>query len=104
MTRTDTLDIWLCSDCGVLTANGTSGWGTDDNGIELGELHLERMRAYSPDADMVVSGCPEGEHCDFLYRPEHTCRYDRDFSSAQCDGCGTHDAGFRFAAVEFVRP
>lgn len=104
MTRTETLDIWLCTDCGMLTANGTDGWGLAADGTELGEMHAARMRAYAPDADQVVSGCPEGDECDFEDRPGHECRYDRAFSRVQCDGCGTCDAGFRFAAVEFVRP
>lgn len=103
-TRTETINVWLCTDCGMLTANGTDGWGPAADGTELGELHAARMRAWDAGADLVVSGCPDGESCDFSDRPDHTCRYDREFSSVRCDGCGTHDAGYRFAAVEFVRP
>lgn len=104
MTRT-TLDIWLCSDCGMLTANGTDGWGLDAAGVELGELHAARMRIWQAGiyTDLVVSGCDDP--CDYAGNDdsEHDCRFDQEFSRVQCDGCGTPDAGYRFAAVEFLR-
>jgi hypothetical protein len=81
-------ECWFCTDCDFILANGT------DNDPEL-EAHALTMRA----GDFVLSGCPEGDPCDF----DHECRYDRDFSSVQCDSCGTYLAGHRFAGVEFQR-
>lgn len=42
MTRTETINIWLCTDCGMLTANGTDRWGPAADGTELGELRLHQ--------------------------------------------------------------
>lgn len=94
MTRECVDGLWLCQDCGMVVANGTDGWGLDEAGRELGEVHAERM----VEGWFVLSGCSEDEPCEF----DHECRHDREFSSARCDGCGSTLAGHRFAAVEFV--
>lgn len=90
-------EAWFCVDCGVQIANG------DLSGCEDAEAHLAAMDAESAlnPGHRVVSGCPEGESCDFAEDEGHECRYDRDFSSARCDGCGTYLAGHRFAGVIF---
>jgi ribosomal protein S27E len=90
-------DAWLCVDCGLIIAND------DDSGIEDAAQHREDMRQHlaSSDGFLVVSGCPEGEACED-HDSEDDCRYDRHFSSVQCDGCGTTLAGYRFAAAELI--
>lgn len=88
-------ECWFCIDCGMIIANG------DDSGIEDPAAHYAAMERHSSDrGHFVLSGCSEGDPCDF----DHECRYDRDFSSVQCDACGTYLAGHRFAGVEFGRP
>lgn len=89
-------DAWLCVDCGLIVAND------DDSGIEDPQAHRDAMAEYRAESGcgyLVVSGCPTGEACEF-HDDEDDCRYDLDFSSVECDGCGTRLAGFRFAAVE----
>lgn len=88
-------DAWLCTDCALIIAND------DDSGIADPAQHREDMREHLRYSDgyLVVSGCPEGDQCDF---EDHECRYDREFSRVQCDGCGTTLAGYRFAAAELV--
>lgn len=97
-----TTDIWLCQDCGMVSANGTDGWGLDDDGNELGEIHAARMVAHDAHSFLVVSGC--ADDCQYADdNAEHECRFDREFSSVECAGCGTTLAGYRFAGVEFAR-
>lgn len=100
MTRTETINIWLCTDCGMVIENGTAGWGLDDNGQELGELHAARMLP----GDFVLGACSTDEPCSFHPVDGSECAFDSEFSRAECDGCGTTDAGFRFFAVEFGAP
>lgn len=78
-------DLTVCSDCAMVLANGTDGWGLDDNGQELGEAHAARMLP----GDFVLSG-EEGEEAWFAHTP--------------CDACGDALAGDRLAAVEFGKP
>lgn len=92
-------DAWVCSDCAMVLAKGADGWGLDDDGRELGEVHAAAMRAWDPsDDDMVLSGCDPDDDC------AHTdsCRYALDFSSTRCDGCGSTLAGAREPATYFV--
>ncbi len=93
-------EAWFCADCGLIIAND------DDSGIEDPEGHRAAMahkyRTYwEMTGTMVVTGCPEGDPCDFGDDEGHECRYDLGFSAIECDGCGTTLAGHRFAGVVF---
>lgn len=94
-------EAWLCVDCGLIVAND------DDSGIENAPGHRAAMAAESElnPGHRVVSGCEyEGgaEWCESHEHRTERCRFDREFSSVRCDGCGTYLAGYRFAAVIFA--
>lgn len=75
-------DLTVCSDCAMVLANGTDGWGPDDAGNELGELHASRM----------LPG-------DFVLGDPIFCE------TFTCDACGDrsqHSDGY--TAVEFGKP
>lgn len=124
-------DCWFCLDCGLILANDDDS-GCEDGPAHRIRMatHAEHRGTAG---DFVISGCNAGEACDFAPAPcercgeeptdsceaapaypdvpcvgyspdQHVCRYDRDFSSVQCDACGTYDAGHRFAGVEFDVP
>lgn len=76
-------DLTVCTDCAMVIANGTDGWGLDDNGAELGELHAARMLP----GDFVLDG------------DETTCL------TFTCDACNDDvRQGRGYAAVEFGKP
>jgi hypothetical protein len=89
---TTAVQIVVCADCALVLANGTDGWGLDESGRELGEVHAARMR----DADASV-GCLDGvaEGADAC--PDHG----EWFSAAACALCGADRFGRRLWAVEF---
>lgn len=76
-------ELTVCSDCAMVIANGTDGWGFDDNGNELGIIHARTMRA----GDFVID------------RDETSC------ITFICDACTAYvSRGSGYAAVEFGQP
>ena len=91
-------EAWFCVDCGLIVAND-AGSGIEDEAAHRAKMAAFYARYWEGKGYLVVSGCPEGDPCDFEGDDGHECRYDRSFSSVQCDGCGTRLAGHRFAGV-----
>jgi hypothetical protein len=90
------VQIAVCADCALVLANGTDGWGLDDHGRELGEVHAARMR----DTDASL-GCLDG-----IAEGADRCPQQVEWlSAARCQLCGEDRFGARSSAVEFwVRP
>jgi hypothetical protein len=89
---TTAVEIVVCAECAMVLANGTDGWGLDEAGRELGEVHAAAMR----EADVSI-GClqsiPErAEEC-----PDHG----EWLSAVPCEMCGDQLFGSRLSAVEF---
>lgn len=86
-------DLWLCTDCTMLTANGELGQGDAD----ADKAHADAMTAHLG-ADwhrgLVLGGCTHAAD------GEDSCGCDRvEFSSRGCDGCGSPLAGYRHVAA-----
>lgn len=72
-------EVWICTDCGALTANGELGQG--DRGAD--EAHASLMADHLGETIPLVLG---------------DSWWDQDFSWHSCDGCGSRLGGFRHHA------
>lgn len=84
---TVTCEIVVCGDCLLLIANGEL---TDSDGNDIAEAHAAKITALWGDEKgswHLVPACDE--NCD------------GEFSSSQCDGCGSTLGGDRHKAVVF---
>ena len=77
-------DLWVCTDCAMMIANGELGQGDWDAEV----AHCQRMNEHLSErlADHGYGSWVLGDE-------------GLDFSSCRCDGCGSNLAGYRNSAA-----
>jgi len=73
------IEIEVCSDCAMMSANGSHGWEYDESWLRAYVATAERL------GDPVLT-CHESEACMW-------------FSMSPCDFCGSTLGGYRHPAV-----
>lgn len=82
-------ELEVCTDCAAIAANGALGWDTDPL-LAMTKLHFRKMTRVlgETEADNLVLAGAGGDDDDVI-----------PYSTRECDGCGSTDAGERYPAA-----